>query len=150
MKKRAGSALLVVVLVTTMLSSLLWLVQYKVSLLMQTVVERENQLKWYNAAQACMFYAIHLAKANWQHIMMQSSNFKEGRTFKILWALDHQRKVSTDVWFCAQDEKICLKVELYNESGTLQQQIACSIKPIGAKKGASSVNQVMIDDWKEG
>lgn len=149
MKKRSGSALLVVVLVTTMLSSLVWLVQYKVSLLMQTVVERESQLKWYNAAQACMFYAIHLAKANWQH-MMQSSSFKEGQTYNIRWALDHQRTVPTNIWLCRQDEIIRLKVELYNESGTLQQQISCSIKPIGAKKDASSVNQVMIYDWKEG
>ena len=72
MKRRAGSALLVVLLIIVGLSTLLMRIHYRSSLLLETVYEREKQLQWHYATQTFMLYAIHLAKKNWRYIHDQS------------------------------------------------------------------------------
>jgi hypothetical protein len=145
MKQRSGSAILMILLVLTGMSMLLLRVHYRCSLLLETVIEREHQLIWYNAAQACMQYAIYLAKADWYHIQDLASNGRSTH-FVTSWSLHKQRQVPAHIAFSISDGDMHISVQLYDQA-TLKRQITCTLKIIKVDEG--KVAQVKIYGWYE-
>lgn len=146
MKQRSGSALLMVLFVLMGMSMLLLRVHYRCSLLLETVAEREHQLIWYNAAQACMQYAIYVAKANWYHIQDLVNNGQTAH-FVTSWSLNAQRKVPARIAFSLLGVDMHILVQIYDEQTTLKRQIACTLEPV--EVDGSQVTKVKIYDWCE-
>ena len=145
MKQRSGSALLMVLFVLMGMSMLLLRVHYRCSLLLETVIEREHQLIWYNAAQACMQYAIYVAKANWYHIQDLVNNGQTAH-FVTSWSLNAQRKVPARIAFSLLGVDMHILMQIH-EGAALKKQITCTLKIIKVNDG--KVDQVKIYDWCE-
>jgi hypothetical protein len=73
MPKRQGSALVLVMCVLAVLSIFMVRMQYRTSLLLETVVQREQDIVKQYAAQALLNYAIFMAKHNWKYLVTVTS-----------------------------------------------------------------------------
>ncbi len=138
MKKRTGSAMVLILLLAASISLVLVRIYYRCALLQQTVADREKQIIWYNGVQACMQYAIHVAKANWDYITQQSQE----QAFHVSWALSKKRLVPAVISFRPEPKTIHITVQLFDDKD-IQQQVSCSIKR--AKEGKT--NKVIISNW---
>lgn len=138
MKKRTGSAMVLVLLLAANISLVLVRIYYRCALLQQTVADREKQLIWYNGAQACMQYAIHIAKANWDYITQQSQE----QRFDVSWALGKKKLVPAIISFRPDQKTIYITVQLF-DNAKIQNQVSCSIKR--AQQGKA--DKVIISDW---
>lgn len=141
MKKRVGSAMLLVLLLAASISAVLIRIYYRCALLQQTVADRQKQFIWRNGAQACMQYAIHLAKANWDYIATQSLEI----VAHISWALGKKLFVPAVISFRSGPKMVYIAIQLYDDMHNVKQQISCLIKL--AKEGEG--NRVIIADWCE-
>ena len=73
MSKRQGSALVLVMCVLGVLSIFMLRIQHRTSLLLETVVQREQDIIKQYAAQALLNYAIFMAKHNWNSLVTVTS-----------------------------------------------------------------------------
>lgn len=147
MRRRAGSALLMVLLIIAGLSALLMRVHYRSSLLLETVREREKQIQWYYAAQTFMLYAIHLAKKNWRYIHEQSSSH-ELIYNDMPWQITEQIKGQGKMTFSSQETQLHIKVHLY-DNGQLRQHLACTIRASQGNHLSKQIEGAIIHDWSE-
>lgn len=138
MKSRAGFAMVLVLLLAASISLVLVRMYYRCALLQQTVADREKQIIWYSGAQACMQYAIHVAKANWDYVIQQSQEL----TFHVSWALGQKKLVPAVISFRPEPKTIHITVQLFDNS-KIQQQVGCAIKRVQQGKA----NKVIISDW---
>lgn len=138
MKKKTGSAMVLILLLSASISFVLIRVYYRCALLQQTVADREKQLVWYSGAQACMQYAIQLAKANWDYITKDSQELN----FAVSWSLGPKKLVPATISFRSEPKAIHIMVQLCDDHNKLQQQVACSIK-----RAQNKGDKVVISDW---
>ncbi len=147
MKRRQGSALLVVLLITAGLSMLLMRIQYRSSLLLETVYEREKQLQWYYAAQSFMLYAIHIVKQNWRYIHEQS----KGSSFAyhaLPWQVTEQIIGKGNMTFSSQEGGVYISVELF-DAHQLKQHLSCSIYSDQPEALQEQIEKATIHNWSE-
>jgi len=147
MKRHAGGAtLIIVLLVMSGISMLLIRVHYRCSLLLETVIEREKQLKWHFAAQACMQYALKLAVSNWYYI--HDTN-KQGVDYITSWYVGQQEQVPLRLAFMAYESDLVVKIAL-SEGPHVREEISCKLKIVQEDREKRVVKKVMIYDWREG
>ncbi len=148
MKRRTGSALLVVLLITAALSTLLMRIHYRSSLLLETVREREKQVQWYYAAQTFMLYAIHLAKKNWRYIHDQSKSHQL-TYYDMSWQVTEQTQGKGTMTFSSQEGILHINVQLYDTS-KLKQHLFCTIQSCQSDDQLEEqVKKVIIHNWSE-
>ena len=147
MKRRTGSALLVVLLITAGLSTLLIRIHYRASLLLETVHEREKQLQWYYATQTFMLYAIHVAKKNWRYIHDQSKVHMLSY-HDMPWQITEHMQGKGTIIFSSQGDAININVQLYN-AHQLKQHISCIIRSNQLVQQEEQVEKVTIYNWSE-
>ncbi len=145
MSLRRGSALLMVLLLMTGVSMLLINLNYRFSLLVQTVVQREKQLQLYCAAQAVMFYAIQLAKHNWDEIHMRLRD--ESIVYRdVPWHMRSDKIMQASISYEKSGEALFVTIELCDDKDHRKESISCKVT--AENRGARDV-QLMILDWKE-
>ena len=150
MKRRVGSALLVVLLITAGLSTLLMRIHYRSSLLLETVREREKQLQWYYATQTFMLYAIHIVKKNWRYIHDQSKAHLLAY-HDMPWQVTEHIKGHGTMTFSSQEGAIHINVQLYDMS-QLKQHLFCIIQSHQSHQLdqlQEQIEKVVIHNWSE-
>lgn len=148
MKKRTGSALLVVLLITAGLSTLLMRIHHRSSLLLETVRERERQLQWYYATQTFMLYAIHVAKKNWRYIHEQSKAHSLSY-HDMPWQVTEQMQGKGAITFSLQGTGIHINVQLYDVH-QLKQHLSCIVQShYQSDQLQEQVEKVAIHNWSE-
>lgn len=143
---RIGSALLMILLILAGISTLLLRVHYQCSLLLETVIEREQQLVWYNGTQACMQYALYLAKKNWQYLQDLAGQ-GAATTFVTSWSLNKQKQVPAHISFRMSGADMHVCVQLYQDN-VVKKQISCALKVVELDD-KQMVNKVKIYEWRE-
>lgn len=128
--------MVLVLLLATSISVVLIRIYYRCALLQQTVAAREKQLIFSCGAQACMQYAIYLAKANWDYFAIQSDEL----VFSISWALSKKVFVPAIIVFRSEPKAIHINVQLFDKQQRLQQCVACSIRQ-------TQQGKITIFDW---
>lgn len=141
MKTRQGSALVLVLCVTSALSILMLRMYWRASLLLQTVIEREQDIKKRYATEALMQYAIYMAKYNWHHLIKLVSGDKYSE-HQFVWEIEKGKKGDAHVVYKAGHEKELLVVEVSLQPGQGRlMKISCELM-------ALSKGRVVIDAWK--
>lgn len=143
MKVRSGSALVLVLCVTSALSVLMLRMYWRASLLLQTVVERERDIKMRYAIESLMQYAMYMAKHNWALLVNQTMQGKHSE-HHFTWEVEMGKKGDAYVMYKAGLVKGQLFVEalLQADAGRMMK-ISCEL--IAAPEG-----RVTISAWKEG
>ena len=143
MKARQGSALVLVLCVTSALSILMLRMYWRASLLLQTVVERERDIKMRYATDALMRYAIYMAKHNWSYIIKHTASGKHSE-HQFVWEIEAGKKGEAHVVYKAGagKERLAVEVSLQPDAGRLMK-ISCEL--VSAPEG-----RVAIGGWKEG
>ncbi len=147
MKRRVGSALLVVLLITAGLSTLLMRIHYRSSLLLETVRERERQLQWYYATQTFMLYAIHIVKKNWRYIHDQSKAHLLAY-HDMPWQVTEHIKGHGAMTFSPQEGAIHINVQLY-DADQLKQHLSCMVHSHQSDQLEEQFNKAIIYNWSE-
>jgi hypothetical protein len=145
MNQRKGSALLMVLLLMTGVSLLLMNLNYRFSLLVQSVIQREKQIRSNCAAQACMFYAIQLAKYNWNSIIMKTQYERLSYT-SLSWYITPKEVVQASISFERVGDALLITVELGDSGDHIREAISCKVTPVN--KVLKDV-QLIVSDWKE-
>jgi hypothetical protein len=145
MNARKGSALLMVLLLMTGVSFLLMNLNNRFSLLVQTVVQREKQIRSSCAAQACMFYAIQLAKHNWDDINMGAQYERLSYT-GLPWYITPKEIVQASISFERVGDTLSITIELGEDSGPKKESISCRVT---AMNKVRKEVQLTISGWKE-
>ena len=145
MNRRNGSALLMILVLMTGVSLLLINLNYRFSLLVQAVVLHEKQIRYTCAAQACMFYAIQLAKHNWNSIGIRTEYDRLSYT-DLLWYVTSKEVAHASISFEKSGEGLFITVELLDDEHHKQGAISCKVTAVNKIQREM---QVMISEWKE-
>lgn len=145
MKARSGSALVLVMCVVGALSILMLRVYWRASLLLQTVVEREQDIKMRCAAEALMLYAARMAKHNWAYLIKHAAQGKVSE-HHLIWEIDGAKKVPATCVFKSLSKDL-LGVEVFLESGERTIKLSCELRM--GKADAHEGNKVVISAWKQ-
>lgn len=141
MSARRGSALVLVLCVTSALSVLMLRMYWRASLLLQTAVEREQDIKVRYATEALMQYAVYMAKHNWSYVikLIASGKYSE---HQFVWEVEAGKKGEAHVMYkaAAAKERLAVEVSLQPEQGRLMK-ISCELM-------ALSKGRLVIDAWK--
>lgn len=148
MNKKPASALLTIMFILTTISALLIRIQYRASLLLETVIEREQHAQWYYATQALMRYAILFATYNWSTIH-ELATYNALMFENIDWPVTHEKRGRGTIGFTSSGDRLYTYVQLHDDN-QLQQCISCILIPAGAiSKEGLIVQQAIIDSWTE-
>jgi hypothetical protein len=145
MNRHKGSALLMVLFITNGVSLLLINLNYRFSLLVQTVMQREKQIQYVCAAQACMFYAIQLAKHNWYQICTKIDHEPLLYT-GVPWYITLKNMVYVSILFKKAEQGVMIAIELSDDAQGKRESISCTVTPVGK---IQKEIQLVISDWKE-
>ncbi|MEX0848645.1 MAG: hypothetical protein WD055_00270 [Candidatus Dependentiae bacterium] len=143
-KACSGSSIVLVICTLAALSLLLLHTHRRSSLVLLTVIEREQQVKHSYATHALMLYAIQLAKKNWSHIV--ASIEKEPYAIDdFLWNIDESKEGNaTCIFKKAEDNTICIEATLARELVAHALQVIIELNDIDDEK----CKQVIIRQWK--
>ena len=140
MKHRQGSALVLVMCIAAALSVLMLRIYARASLLLQTVVQRERDIKLNYAAQALAVYAIHMAKHNWSYLLKNTAQGQPSE-HRFSWDIDDANKAPAICSFKAtSSDRLVVEVYLEPERGRAVK-ISCELS-----KGKG--DKVVINGWK--
>lgn len=145
MNRHHGSALLVVLFLIAAISTLLMNLNYRLSLLVQTVIQREKHLQYHYAAQACMFYAIHLAKNNWHYLHKHIQSDRLLYT-DVPWYVRSEEKAYASISFQKAGQGLSIAIELLDDTHKKRESISCKVVPVNK---IQKEIQLMISDWNE-
>lgn len=145
MNRRKGSALLMILVLMTGVSLLLINLNYRFSLLVQAVVLREKQIRYACAAQACMFYAIQLAKYNWNTIGIRTQYERLSYT-DLPWYITPKEVAHASISFEKAGEGLFITVELLDDQYRKKGAISCKVTAV---KSLQKEVQLLISEWKE-
>lgn len=137
---RSGSALVLVMCIAGALSVLMLRMYARASLLLQTVVYREQDATLRYAAEALLVHAANVAKQDW-HGIIAAVKKTDAITHVIDWQVREGKKgEGTFVFKSAGKEELFVQAMLDNDTRTFS--ISCVLKPV--KDG------LVIREWKEG
>ena len=140
MNARRGFALVLMMCVAAALSILMLRMYARASLLLQTVVERERDIKMNYATEALMLYAVRMAKHNWSYLLKYTA-LGEQSEHHFVWDIDGVKKSpATCVYKAVGKERLGVEALLEPDVGRAVK-ISCELH---RGKG----DGVVIDMWK--
>lgn len=141
MKSRQGSALVLVLCITAALSILMLRMYWRASLLLQTVVAREQDIKMRGATESLMLYAVFMAKHNWHYLVKHVAQGKNSE-HQFAWEIEPSKKGDACVLYKAGagKKRLAVEVSLQPDAGRLMK-ISCELLLVQDKK-------VVISEWK--
>jgi hypothetical protein len=143
-KVREGSSLVLIICTLAALSLLLLHMHRRSSLVLLTVIEREQQVKHMYATHALMLYAIQLAKKNWGYIA-ECIKEEPYMVENFSWKIDESKEGdATCIFKKSEDNTICVEVTLDRESIAHALRAVIELNDVDDEK----YKRVVIRQWK--
>jgi hypothetical protein len=138
MKVCRGSALVVVLCITAVLSMLMMRIYLRSSLILQTVVEREQCIKRSYAADALLLYGIHMAKHNWPFLLETTKT--KGSEHHFMWDVCPKKVPATCRYSFVDKDTLAVEAVLSCDDAACYKR-SCRLR--------CTKESYVIDSWRE-